>query len=466
MCGYQLKTGFSPLPTGSPLIGEDPYDGDVDGDGDAFEDDPCSLIRAIYLFIFLTVASVGLRFYARKFGGAKFGWDDGLIIASCIFNVGLCVVGIIMASRAGVGFHSADLPEDVLLDWYHLLFMFQSVYFGAVSLPKLAGLCLYLRLFNWRGLMRLATLVLIVLSASTWAAMSIVTWSECRPFVDWWNGVTGPHGVKCIATQQFFHAQAVPGFILDLFIFGLPMHTIWKLKLPMLKRVGLVVIFIIGGFGMIACGVRMASFWLHPAVGDSTCKFRLSCSDPANQLKPVSGIPLTRWSITESSCYIMANCAAHFKPLFTQWTPLWLKKMFYTVVESASASIARSMSRASKAQRGPTPLQDGAGVGTGNDHIPDEEEQRNEEVAATPLEKPEDKQVSPVKSADKNEEPSVFQGPAIEGPPYYREIEGGRSSTWAGQHPDIIRVTTELSLESDVVDVEKGQRGRSESLAG
>lgn len=50
-------------------------------------------------------------------------------------------------------------------------------------------------------------------------------------------------GGTCFDIQGFFHAQAVPGFVLDLAIMALPIETIWGLKLPRVKRFALLGIF-------------------------------------------------------------------------------------------------------------------------------------------------------------------------------------------------------------------------------
>lgn len=149
-----------------------------------------------------------------------------------------------MAEQSGIGYHSADVPMEQLVLWYRYLFIFELVYFTAVTFPKLAALSLYLRLFNWKGFMRVATIILIFLTIVAWGIMAVCSWLLCRPFDRWWNGSLD---IRCHNTQEFFHGQSIPGFVIDLFILFLPMKTIWDLKLPMIKRAGLVIIFLIGG---------------------------------------------------------------------------------------------------------------------------------------------------------------------------------------------------------------------------
>lgn len=58
--------------------------------------------------------------------------------------------------------------------------------------------------------------------------------------LQWDRTIPGGH---CFDIQGFFHAQALPGFILDLAIMALPMDTIWRLNLPRVKRFALLGIF-------------------------------------------------------------------------------------------------------------------------------------------------------------------------------------------------------------------------------
>jgi hypothetical protein len=52
------------------------------------------LVTISIVFIILNCVFVLLRFYARSITRATYGWDDYLIIAGFISNIGLCVVSI------------------------------------------------------------------------------------------------------------------------------------------------------------------------------------------------------------------------------------------------------------------------------------------------------------------------------------------------------------------------------------
>lgn len=152
-----------------------------------------------------------------------------------------------MVHLGGVGRHIEYVEETnpVLLGgWAKCILVFEIVYFIGVGLPKMGIVCLYLRVFAWKGTMRTIALTVLALLGAQSLSFVITAFLQCRPIAYWWDRSIA--GGVCINVQAFFHAQAVPGIILDLVIMALPMKTIWNLKLPLFKRCALVGIFAIG----------------------------------------------------------------------------------------------------------------------------------------------------------------------------------------------------------------------------
>lgn len=147
---------------------------------------------------------------------------------------------------AGLGKHKAYLDahyQSEAKNWPKMLVTFELIYFTAVTLPKMSMLCLYLRVFSWGGRMRQATLVLLATVAVTWLAFVITTLLQCHPLNMLWEKPN--ETAACIDLRAYFNAQTLPGIFLDFLIMGLPLKTIWGLKLPTAKRVALVGIFLV-----------------------------------------------------------------------------------------------------------------------------------------------------------------------------------------------------------------------------
>ena len=147
----------------------------------------------------------------------------------------------------GVGQHADVLKvynPAALVGWAKVLIAFEFAYFTAVALPKLSILCLYLRVFNWkRGPWRWVTFFLFGLVTANWLSMMIAVCFQCQPLSFWWDRTI--RGGKCFDVQRFFHAQSIPGFVLDFLIMILPLRTIWLLKLSVLKKLALVLVFVV-----------------------------------------------------------------------------------------------------------------------------------------------------------------------------------------------------------------------------
>ncbi|KAK3377394.1 integral membrane protein [Lasiosphaeria ovina] len=273
-------------------------------------------------FAVITSVVVPLRFYARTLRPASFGLDDFLILAAYIFNLALCALGITMVQIGGVGQHVEALElrnPSALVGWAKVLLAFEFVYFTAVALPKMSILCLYLRVFKWaHGPMRTASLALFGFVAATWLSMMVTVCFQCRPIAFWWD--RSIPGGRCIDVQAFYHAQSIPGVVLDLFIMALPLRTIWGLSMPTAKRLALVLVFLVASLGVVASVVRATMLFSNSAFDDRTWASVLLCG----------------WSVVESSCYITANCLSSMRPLVSHFAPQWLKDGFQKAVESVS----------------------------------------------------------------------------------------------------------------------------------
>lgn len=148
-----------------------------------------------------------------------------------------------MIEIGGVGRHVEAVSHGELIEWAKCILAFEFIYLTSIALPKMAIVFLYLKLFNWKGVMRNLAILLQITIASTSLSLIIAACFQCRPLSAWWE--EGVDGGKCFNVEAFFHAQSIPSIVLDLFVMALPVRTIWGLKLPVYKRIGLVMIFVV-----------------------------------------------------------------------------------------------------------------------------------------------------------------------------------------------------------------------------
>ncbi|KAK1985936.1 integral membrane protein [Colletotrichum cereale] len=298
------------------------------------EDSGSELIGISIVFAILTTLFLALRLFAKRFTAGGYGIDDYFLAAAYVVDLGMCAVGIV----GGVGRHVEFLEEfhpELLAGWAKSLLAFEVVYFTSVALPKMGIVCLYLRVFNWKGAMRTTAYVLLAMLAATSVSFIVTACFQCQPIAYWWDR-TIPGG-KCVDVQAFFHAQSIPGFVLDFVIMALPLHTIWNLKLPMHKRLALVGIFMVGSFGVVASIIRAWIFFQTSAFADRTW----------------ASVGLVGWSIIETGTYIIAACLPHFRPMISYYTPPWLKSAVRKTLSHASNSMSKATgSRNTQKRRG------------------------------------------------------------------------------------------------------------------
>ncbi|KAI3390406.1 hypothetical protein diail_9740, partial [Diaporthe ilicicola] len=291
------------------------------------EDRSSQLVGISIAFAVLTTIILALRFLAKRFQGGGIYADDMFLCAAYVVNLGMCAVGIIMTKIGGVGRH-VDFVEEFhpkqLTGWAQSILAFELIYFTSVALPKLGIICLYLRIFNWKGAMRSAAWILFTLTAMTSVSLVVAACFQCTPIAFWWDR-TIPGG-RCFDVQAFFHGQALPGFVLDLAIMALPMQTIWHLKMPLVKRMALVAVFLVASFGIIASIIRARIFFSTAAFGDRT----------------FASVDLVGWSIIETSVYIITGCLPHLRALVSHYTPDSVKKALKNSFSSMTSRYGKS----------------------------------------------------------------------------------------------------------------------------
>ncbi|KAK2606737.1 hypothetical protein N8I77_005468 [Diaporthe amygdali] len=258
------------------------------------------VVATSIIFAILTSIFLGLRFYSKSLMRSRSGWDDILLVAAYLFNVGLCAVGIAMTKFAGVGRHEEWVrlnDPSQIVRWAQFVLVFQFLHFTGVGLPKIAILFFYIRVFNWKGRMLATCYATMGLLVATWLACDLAACFQCRPLAFWWDN-TIPGGT-CFNVQNFYRAQAITSPILDTIVLVLPVRSIWGLNLPERKRIELLLVFGVASVGLVASIVRVQIFFTTAAFKDRTW----------------ASVDLCGWSVIEVGTYIITACLPEMKPL-------------------------------------------------------------------------------------------------------------------------------------------------------
>ncbi len=119
------------------------------------------------------------------------------------------------------------------------------VYGPTICFAKLALFLLYLRIFSCNRAIKIAIYLGIIVNFLFYAATTIFFGVGCvrRPNTSWLGTALT---ARCHSTLDMNYAQGIFGIVSDLYIFILPFPPLWKLQLPLRKKVGICAIFLAG----------------------------------------------------------------------------------------------------------------------------------------------------------------------------------------------------------------------------
>ncbi|EPS41737.1 hypothetical protein H072_4340 [Dactylellina haptotyla CBS 200.50] len=268
--------------------------------------------KNVVAYIIMTAVSVAfvlVRFYSRKFVTKKIRPEDWAMIPAVIVSVllgGCFALG--SDERVGKGtLHQWDLTFDEFKRYLQWLFGCEIFYPVALFLIRNSLLIFYWSLVPPRSSAVRAHLVfrnaVIAFFFVNIACVSVSLGTiifQCTP-IDYWND---PIFAKCIDRSASFIAGGVLIVVTDVMVLLLPIPIIWKLKLPIRSRLGVIGIFSLGLFACIASVNRiiLASEVTGSDNGDITYTNAINGSGT--------------WSLLEVNIGIIASCVPAIKALF------------------------------------------------------------------------------------------------------------------------------------------------------
>ncbi|KAJ4296423.1 hypothetical protein N0V90_006468 [Kalmusia sp. IMI 367209] len=300
------------------------------------------LIGTAVAFFVLDICFVALRLWSRRIQRTRIRHDDVLVVATLIIITGTCITSIYSVKRGGVGRHLQYVPKHERIEWLKSVYIAApSLYATSASLPKLAVISMYLKIFSDRISRMCCWAVVFILAAFPIVSVPIIA-CQCRPIEFLWNkSIAGGH---CVNQAYMFRYGSIPNIVTDVVMLILPMPLVWNLHASNKVKLGLFVTFLLGSVGLITSILRFVAFF-SPIV-DGTW----------------AAVNLLNWVIIEPSIYLLAACMLAFKPLLR-----------YLVHESTlSRLIAKSWSGARPTRDGQTPYGQSSTTG-GATRLPSED---------------------------------------------------------------------------------------------
>ncbi|PYI29207.1 hypothetical protein BP00DRAFT_349252 [Aspergillus indologenus CBS 114.80] len=168
-----------------------------------------------------------LRLYVRRLVIRAFGLDDYLVLLALVMILAFAALSLVL-TRYAIGYHQDTVPAA------NMIIMAKYVY---------VLFCLYL----W---------VALAVKCSLTVSGELPLILQCWPVRATWDKTLPEY--KCFSDAVLENLQlyqAILMLLFDLMIIGLPMPTIWRLQMPIQRR-----LFIIGIFclGLVACAAGLA----------------------------------------------------------------------------------------------------------------------------------------------------------------------------------------------------------------
>ncbi|KAK5086256.1 hypothetical protein LTR70_007370 [Exophiala xenobiotica] len=229
-----------------------------------------------------------------------FGLDDWFIVAAWVLSMGFTII-LNMLSYSGLGKDVWTLRFDNITETLKLFTILEKVYTPTTWFTKISILFLYLRLFPDHELRRTIKIGLGLCAASL-VCLELACIFKCWPISYSWTFWDGEHGGKCTSMSGQGWANASVNMFADIAVLILPLPTIWKLKLPIEKKLGIMAMFSVGLFVTVVSMVRLKTMKYFNFSANASWDF----------------VELSLWSAIEIYVGIMCACMPGMRAFYTR----------------------------------------------------------------------------------------------------------------------------------------------------
>ncbi|KAH7385700.1 hypothetical protein BKA66DRAFT_416168 [Pyrenochaeta sp. MPI-SDFR-AT-0127] len=241
---------------------------------------------------------VFLRMWIRIGWLHKSWWDDYLMVAAMIFSIGTTILVIMATQLYGWDKHVWDLTIAEMETGRKASMAGQTLFVLASSTAKLSILASYFRIAPEKSLFRKLVWGTFALVFAAFIVFLVALWVQCIPISSYWK-LKADHR-DCIPEGPPLIVQSTLNVVTDFMIYALPIPTLFSLSLPWSQRIGLVVLFSVGGVIVVAGSFR--AYWIHYTLFktyDATWE----------------GYQIWVWTAVETNVGVICGCIPALKPL-------------------------------------------------------------------------------------------------------------------------------------------------------
>ncbi|KAK7979912.1 ATP dependent DNA ligase domain-containing protein [Apiospora arundinis] len=258
--------------------------------------------------LLVALICLALRLWIRVRQLHKAWWDDWVMVVAGICCAGTTLDVILATQLYGWDRHVWDVPYWMLVQGRKVSAAGQAFFVFASGLGKLSILLSYLRIALPGTLFRRLTWGAVAFNVLTMIVFFVLLWAQCSPPSSYWN--LDRTEQDCISEVPGIMSQAVVTVLTDFIVFVLPMPTLYRLSLPMRQRVGLMILFGLGGVVVVAGCMR--TYWVH--------RVEVETYDVTWE-----GWELWIWAAVEANLGVICGCAPILRSLVSDGGSKYLR---------------------------------------------------------------------------------------------------------------------------------------------
>ncbi|KAL2869614.1 uncharacterized protein BJX67DRAFT_333656 [Aspergillus lucknowensis] len=288
-------------------------------------------------FIALTTLVTGLRLVGRPPLSASFGVDDVIgLITYCTAMVDTILM--IRGALEGWGTDMWALSREEIVSQMKLFYMGIVFFYFSVAIAKLAILFFYLRIFTTPVFKRV-TYGVMGLCIAWGIAVVFQSAFDCTPASYYWTRFDGVSQGTCLSYTGFKVMPPI-NIALDVIVMALPLPSLLRLNLPLIKKVRVISMFSIGILIIVAGILRLTHLYYSITTYNIT----------------YNGGEISYFGVIEADVSVICTCmpaiAALLKRLWPRWFSSSARSTYPTFHEELSPGRGTFRSSANGAKPG------------------------------------------------------------------------------------------------------------------
>ncbi|KAI0839478.1 hypothetical protein F5Y06DRAFT_23125 [Hypoxylon sp. FL0890] len=212
-----------------------------------------NIIVCVSICAFLAAVFVATRLFARWLHGNTLMLADYLIIFALCLYIPFCVT-LALCTNSGLGKHALFVTNPRLLQIYFI--SSEVIYSVVIVVIKWSIAAFYRRIFPQKWFRWSLLGVTIFMGAWMFTTVFAIIF-QCTPIeFNWDTTIPGGH---CIDIGALALVTSILNVLTDVAILVLPLPLVWKLKVTPRRRLGLIILFGLGG-GACVVGITRAGY--------------------------------------------------------------------------------------------------------------------------------------------------------------------------------------------------------------